>query len=265
MLGKKGALKVFGIILVAAMISTAFIGCLGASGSAVDKIKNRGTLIVGTSSGFVPFEQFNATSGQVEGFDIDIANAIAKRLGVTVTIRDMGFEALVGAAVTGTVDIVAAGMTISDARNQSVLFSEPYYGPANQAIIVANTTTDISSPADLNGKRIAVNTATTGDFFVSDPSNVPNPANILRYPFAFTAIQVLKAGGADAVVIDSPTAAAFVKQTTGIKVVYTIVTNEYYGIAMRKSATDLRDTINSVINDLKSSGQYDQLIAKWFG
>jgi ABC-type amino acid transport substrate-binding protein len=264
---KKGSLKIIGVILVAALLSTCFIGCLGAEKSAIDKIRSRGTLIIGTSSGFVPFEMFNASSGQIEGFDIDIGRKIADRLHVGITIRDLGFNALVGSVIVGTVDVVIAGMTITPERNQSISFSNSYYGPADQAILVKSSSS-IASVEGLYGKKIAVNLATTGDFWVDAElvaAGHVSASDVKRFPYAYTAIQDLLSGGVDAVIIDKPTADKYVSLNAGaLKDSFTIVTNEYYGIAVRKSAGDLKDFINVVLADLVHSGEMQQLMDKWF-
>jgi polar amino acid transport system substrate-binding protein len=259
---KNSVLKVLSVVLVVALLSTVLVGCLGSSNSSsyVQTIKNRGRLIIGTSSGFNPFEVYNDTANTIEGFDIDIAKQIAQGLGVSLEIRDMGFEALIGAVKVGTIDLVIAGMSITPDRNLSVAFSDPYF-KADQAIVVKKTTTNINNPADLNGKKIAVNLETTGDYWVTD--NV-HGATVSRFPFAYETFLALDSGIVDAVVIDKPVGDAYAAKDTAIKVVYTILTNEFYGIAIRQSNTDFIAFVNNVLATMQQDGSMQQLVIKWF-
>ncbi len=256
------------VVVVFVFVATSFIGCLGGGQqSAIDRIKSKGQLVVGTSSGFPPFEMIDNATGNVIGLDMDIAKAIANDLNVSLKIQDFSdFGALIGAVKGGQVDMVLAGMSITDERNQSVSFSNPYY-KADQAIIVRNDSS-IASPADLTGKTIAVNTGTTGASWVDDnlvkTGNV-SASDVKSYGTASTTVVALTTGAVDAVVIDAPVARTYVNQTSGIKVVYNIVTDENYGIAMNKNDKDLVDRVNIVLKNLQDSGQMDQLIKTWFG
>jgi arginine/lysine/histidine transporter system substrate-binding protein len=263
----KGALKALGIVIVVALVSTSFLGCLGStSGGTVDQIKARGTLIIGTEATFPPFESYNSTANKIEGFDIDIAQKIADRLGVRLEIRNLEFAVLIGSVKTKQIDMAIAGMSITPERSLAVAFSNPYY-TADQAIIVRNGTTDIQNAADLAGKKIAVNLGTTGDAWVTDNlvnMGLVSDADVHRFGFAGSTILELTSGRVDAVVIDRPVADAFAAHTPGIRVVFTIVTNESYGIAMNTDATDLVALVNQVLADMVSSGEMQQLVAKWF-
>ena len=261
------ALKAFGIVIVVALVSSLFLGCLaGGQGATVDAIKKRGTLIVGTSSGFPPFESINRTTGAVEGFDIDIAQKIADELGVELVVQDLDFPVLIGSVKTGLIDMAIAAMTITETRAQSVDFSNSYFR-ADQAILVTSDRTDINNPDDLTGKKIAVNAATTGYYWVLDnlvSTGKVAESDVHSFGFASDAILELTSGRVDAVVIDKPVADAYVARSTGLKAVYTIVTNEHYGIAMKKGSTDLVDFVNNVLKGMTDSGAMEELVAKWF-
>jgi ABC-type amino acid transport substrate-binding protein len=264
---KKGALKALGIVIVVALLSTSLLGCLGGtSGSTIDQIKARGTLIVGTEATFPPFESYNSSSERIEGFDIDIAQKIADRLGVQLEVRNLEFSVLIGGVKTKQIDMAIAGMSITPERELAVAFSSPYY-TADQAIIIRNGTTNIHTASDLAGKKIAVNLGTTGDAWVTEnlvQTGLVIDSDVHRFGFAGSTILELSSGRVDAVVIDKPVADAFAAHTPGIRVVYTIVTNESYGIAMNRDSTDLVALVNQVLADLQSSGEMQQLVAKWF-
>lgn len=261
------ALKVFSVVVVVALLSSLFLGCLaGGQGPTVDAIKKRGTLIVGTSTGFPPFESINRTTGAPEGFDIDIAKRIADEIGVELVVQDLDFSVLVGSVKTGLIDFAIAGMTILETRNQSVTFSDSYFR-ADQAILVLSDRTDINNLDNLTGKKISVNAATTGYYWVLDnlvSTGKVAEGDVHSFGFASDAILELTSGRVDAVVIDKPVADAYVARSTGLKVVYTIVTNEHYGIAMKKGSTDFIEFVNKVLKDMTDSGQMQDLVAKWF-
>ncbi|MEM2944411.1 MAG: basic amino acid ABC transporter substrate-binding protein [Methanomassiliicoccales archaeon] len=254
-----------GVVVVISLIATSFSGCVGAQ-SSIDVIKKRGKLIVGTSGGFPPFEVVNETTQQLEGLDIDLAYRIGEELGVSVEIRNMDFSALIGAVKTGMIDMAIAGMTITEDRNKSVAFSKPYFR-ADQAIIVKSTRTDINSPDDLAGKKIAVNQGTTGDFWVEEnlvATGKVAPEDVHKFGFASDALLELIADRVDALVIDSPVAEAYVAKTPGIKIVSTVITNEYYGICMNKNSVELLEFVNDLIDEMQQSGEMQTLIDKWF-
>jgi ABC-type amino acid transport substrate-binding protein len=264
---KKGALKALGIVIVVALVSTSFLGCLGGTSSGVDAIKARGYIIVGTSTGFPPFDVINTSTGQPDGFDMDIAREIASSLGVSIRFQDLDFNVLVGSVKTGTIDMAVAGMTITPTRNLSISFSNSYW-KADQAILVQASNNDIHNVSDLTGKKIAVNTGTTGDFWVADnlvATGLVSQNDVTSFGFAADAVLDLTSGRVDAVVIDKPVADAYAqKAPSQLKVVFTIVTDEHYGIAMKKDS-NLVSYVNGVLADMQASGKLDQLRLKWFG
>jgi ABC-type amino acid transport substrate-binding protein len=256
--------KIMVAVIVVALVATSFVGCLGGQQTAIDKIKSRGKLIIGTDATFPPFEQVNTTTHAIEGFDIDIMQKVADRLNVTLEIKNMAFDTIIGGVVANQIDIAAAGMTITDDRNKSILFSDPYIN-ANQAIVIANTTTDIKNDTDLAGKRIAVNLGTTGDIWATENLvDTGKVYSISRFGTAGDMFAELTSGRVDAVIIDSPVADAFVSKNPGYNKVFVISTNEFYGFGMNKASTDLRDLVNQVLAEMKASGEYQNLVNKWF-
>ncbi len=252
-------IKMLVAVLIVVLVSASLVGCLGGSEDQVTAIRQRGKLIVGTSSGFIPFEMVNGTTGKMEGFDIDIARMIANELNVVLEVRDFGFETLFGSVKMGTIDMAIAGVSITEERELAIDFSDPYF-QADQAIVVLSTNDDINGPEDLDGVRIAVNLETTGDYWVTD--NV-DASDVLRYPFAYEVFLALQAGFVDAVVIDKPVADAYAAQAQIFKVVYTILTDESYGIVMQ-TGSNLVPFVNDVLANLVGSGEMEKIVAKWF-
>ena len=231
----------------------------------ITSIKSKGTLVVGTSADFPPFEFVNQ-SGAIVGLDIDIANEVAKKLGVKLEVKDLSFDALIPALQGKQVDLVIAGMTITPERSKIVDFSVPYYN-ASQAVI-SLATQKLSSIADLKNKKIGVQTGTTGESWAEEnlvsESLIPEN-NLFHYDKLSDALLALKRGDIDVIVIDEPVAKMFEKTVSGLQYNFGIYTGEQYGIAINKDSKDLLDLVNEVISEIKSNGQLDALVQKWFG
>jgi len=254
------------IVAVAAIAGLALYYFVLREKGIVEKIKEKGYIVVGTSADFPPFEMVNE-KGEIVGLDIDIAKKIAEKLGVKLVIKDMAFEGLIPALLSGDVDMVIAGMTITEERAKVVDFSIPYF-EADQAVLVLKSREDIKSVDDLAGKKIGVQEGTTGDFWVTDnlaKKGKVKEEDVKRYPKLTVALLELKSGGIDAVVIDKPAAEMYAKLDESLKVAFVIKTGEKYGIAVKKGNKDLLQVINQVIKELIESGELEKLIKKWFG
>jgi len=262
---QKKLLVVISIIVIAAIVTILYFYVFKEKG-AIEKIKEKGYIVVGTSADFPPFEMVDE-KGEIVGLDIDIAKKIAEKLGVKLVIRDIKFEGLIPALLSGDVDLVIAGMTITEERAKAVDFSIPYF-EADQAVIVLKDRTDINSVEDLAGKKIGVQEGTTGDFWVTDnlvKKGKVKEEDVKRYGKFTVALLELKKGGIDAVVMDKPAAEMYVKLDNSLKVAVVIKTGEKYGIAVKKGNKDLLDLINKVLEELIKSGEMEKLIKKWFG
>ncbi len=256
------------VIIVVIIIGAATYFSLGLSEttkSDVENIKKRGKLVVGTSADFPPFEFVDEKTNEIIGFDIDIAKAIADKLGVELEVKDIKFDALIPALKNGEIDMIIAGMTITEERAKVVDFSEPYF-EADQAVLVKAGNVNIKSESDLANKKIGVQSGTTGELWVDEnlvkTGKVPED-NVKRYNKFIEAILALKKGDVDAVVIDKPVAEAYAKSEGDVKVAFIIKTGEQYGTAVRKGS-DLLPIVNEVLKELKESGKLDQLLKKWF-
>ncbi|MGN0742158.1 MAG: basic amino acid ABC transporter substrate-binding protein [Candidatus Fimadaptatus sp.] len=218
-------------------------------------------LRAGTNPEFAPFE-YVGDSGEIEGIDIDIINEIAKDLGATITMEAMDFDALVPSLVSGKLDIAIAGMTITDERKQSVLFSDPYFNATQVVILPENS--EIATQDDLKGKRIGVQMGTTGDLMVSEESF--GAGEISRYNKGMDAALDLVNGRLDAVVIDTLPAKQFVASLTGLVVREDILVDvevEAYGIAVQLGQEELIEKINASLARMMEDGTYDAILVKY--
>ncbi len=223
-------------------------------------------LRVGTHPTFAPFEFMDSASRQYVGFDMDLIREIGKRTGLEVEIVNMGFDGLIPALMTGTIDIAVSGITITDERKKRVDFCEPYYEAGQSLMVRADEKDRYKTPADLEGKRIAVQIGTTG----ADVAKGIKGAEIKSFNTSAEAFMDLKMKGSDVVILDrpvigyflvkNPRAAKGLAQQSAVK-----FTSEYFGFAVKKGNKELVEKINKGLADLRKDGTYDKIYAKWFG
>lgn len=216
-----------------------------------------GVLTMATNAEFPPYEFHDG--GEIVGIDVEIAEAIAEKLGMTLEIEDIAFDSIIPEVDSGKADIGLAGMTVSEDRLKNVDFSEPYT-TASQVIIVKNES-DIAGPDDLAGKYIGVQLGTTGDIYASDYEE--EGSTIERYSKGFEAVQAMMQGKIDAVVIDLEPAKVFVSENEGIKILDEALTVEEYAIAVKKGNTELVEKLNGALAELKDSGELQAIIDKY--
>ncbi len=224
------------------------------------QIQKRGKLIVGTEPTFPPFE-FVDEKNQIVGFDIDIAQELAKRLNVKLEIVSLPFDSLIPALQQGKIDIIIAGMTITEERSKVVDFSKSYFN-ANQAIVIRKSAGfSPKTLEELVGKKVAVQLGTTGDLVVSEISGV----NIVRFQKFTDAFLELQNGRVDAVVLDEAPAKSYVNKFSKILALSNVIdTGETYGIAVKKGNKELLNFVNQTLDILRGNKTYDKLISKWF-
>lgn len=216
-------------------------------------IKAAGKLVMLTNAAFAPYE-YLGSDNNVAGVDVDLAKAIADKIGVKLEVVNMDFDGLIPALVAGKGNLVAAGLTITDERKQSVDFSDPY-ADATQLIIVKTDNTEIKGPDDLKGKTIGVQLGTTGDIYSSDIEG----ATVKQYKTGIEAGMDLKNGKLDAVVLDKLPSQNIVDSTEGLKLIDAPLTDEQYAIAVIKGDAEFLALINGVIKDLQAAGS----VAEW--
>lgn len=219
------------------------------------------TIIVGTNAEFPPFE-FVDDSGEFDGFDIAVMKEIGNRLDMDVEVSNMEFKSLIGAMEASQIDVIAAAMTVTDERKQSVDFTDSYY-TARQYIVVQKDNDTIKQASDLNGRKIAVQEGTTGDFVASGDYDTIKDAQVKRFKKGADAIMDLKNGSVDAVIIDMNPAQEFVKANDDLKIVEDESATEEYAFAVQKGNSELAESINTCLEEMKKDGTFDSLIEKY--
>lgn len=219
------------------------------------------TLVMATNATFPPYEYVEGD--EIIGIDAEIAQAIADDLGMELQIDDMDFDSIVPAVQTGKADIGIAGMTDTEDRRKNVNFSDSY--ATGVQVIIVTEDSDIADPDDLEGKLIGVQQGTTGHIYCSDtPENGGYGAeNVMAYPNGASAVEALKTGKVDCVVIDNEPAKAFVAANEGLKILDTEFVAEDYAIAIAKDNEELLEQVNATLAKLKEDGTLQAIIDKY--
>lgn len=216
-----------------------------------------GKLIMSTNAAFPPYEM-TTDAGEFEGIDIETAQAIADKLGLELQIDDMDFDAALLAVQQGKSDMVMAGVTVTDERQNVMDFTDSY-ATGIQSIIVKEDS-DIASVDDLAGKKIGTQRGTTGYLYCSDDFG---DENVVAYDNGLTAVQMLNNGQVDCVVIDNAPAKEFVAANPGLKLLDTAYVEENYAIGVGKGNTELKDAINTALEELKADGTLQAIVDKY--
>ena len=218
------------------------------------------TLTMGTNASFPPYEFYE--NEKIVGIDAEIAAAIAEKLGMELKIEDMEFKAIIPAVTTGKIDFGMAGMTVTEERLQSVNFSETY-ATGIQAIIVKEGS-EIKSVDDLYAEgatwKVGVQDATTGDIYCTDDFGEDR---VSKFPVGADAVEALKTGKVDCVIIDNEPAKAYVAANEGLTILDTQYAVEDYAIAVALENTELLEKINGALKELIDDGTVKTIIEKY--
>lgn len=249
-------------LVLAALMLFAFAGCDNGEEKTNDGAADGGKLVMGTNAAFPPYEYVD-DSGKIVGIDAEIAEAVADKLGLELEIKDMAFDSLITAVSGGSIDIVFAGMTVTPERAESVNFSDSY-ATGIQVVIVTEDSA-IASLDDLEGKKIGVQSGTTGDIYCSDTpeNNGYGEDAVSRYDNGALAVQALLNGQVDCVVIDNEPAKAFVEANEGLKILETEFAVEDYAAAIAKENVELLEKVNAALAELDSEGKLDEIVNKY--
>lgn len=224
----------------------------------------RDVLRVGTEPTFAPFEYLDTKTKEFAGFDIDLIRAIGEKAGYDVEIVNMGFDALIPALTTGNIDVIASGLSITPERAERVNFMTPNY-QTGLSILVKKTDADtLKTTKDLEGKVIAVQIGNTG---ADKAKSIPN-AKVKTFNTTSDAFMELMQGGADAVILDRPVIAYFLK--TRPKAAKNLVLQPSmddvadFGFAVSKDNPELLAKLNKAYEEVKASGQEKRIFSKYF-
>jgi polar amino acid transport system substrate-binding protein len=264
---RKTRLAAFFAVLLLALASVAVVGCGGGDdsttggGSGETSAEGGGgggdPLSVGSDIPYPPFEQ--GKPGNYTGFDIELMEAIAEQMGRKAEFTDTSFETIFRDVAQGKFEAVVSAATITDEREKAVDFSNPYY-LSEQAVLVKEGS-DIESLEDLDGKTVAAQQGTTGLELAKEKLG---GSEIRPYPEGPDAVNALKAGTVEGVIIDAPVAQNAVEKSGGVEIAEKVPTEETYGIAVGQGETELLAEINKALKKVEQDGTYKKIYEKWF-
>lgn len=215
-----------------------------------------GKLIMSTNAAFPPYEMV-ADDGSLEGIDVEIAGAIAKKLGLELVVDDMDFDAALLAVQQGKSDIVMAGVTVNEDRKLVMNFSDTY--SKGVQVVIVKEGSDVTLD-NLGDQMIGTQRGTTGYIYTSGDYGEDH---VTAYDNGASAVQALANGQVDCVVIDSAPAQAFVEANPGLTILDTEYTSEDYAIGMSKDNTALLEAINGALKELTEDGTIPAIVEKY--
>lgn len=225
------------------------------------------TIRFATEATYPPFEYVNER-GQISGFDIDVADALCKQLNVQCTFATQSFNSLIPSLNLGKYDALIAAIGITPARQKQIAFTQSYYQPSACFIVAKSKNYKVQ---DLLGKTIGTQEGTTFTQYLQN--KFQNTINIKLYASIQDALLDLTAGRVDAVITDMPIATTWLKQSDNAKnyavMGKPLIDKEYfgsgYGIGIRKDNSELLNSFNKALNEIKANGTYKKIEAKYFG
>ena len=250
--------KIFALALVLTMALAMLAGC---SGESDGMTLEAGKLIMSTNAAFPPYEM-TTDDGGYEGIDVEIAQAIATKLGLELEILDMDFDAALLAVQEGKSDIVMAGVTVTDKRKLVMDFTDSY--STGVQVVIVKEGSDVTMD-NLGEKMIGAQRGTTGYIYASDtPENGGyGEDHVTAYDNGMTAVQALVNGQVDCVIIDSAPAQEFVKANPGLTILEGEWVVENYAIGVNKGNTELVDAINKALAELIADGTVQGIVDKY--
>ncbi|MCI6651878.1 MAG: transporter substrate-binding domain-containing protein [Ruminococcus sp.] len=250
--------KLLAFAITVVLIATCLVGCGGSDSKDDNKLETvtEGKLTMATNAEFPPYEFYEGE--KVVGIDAEVAEKIAEKLGLELEIADVSFDSIIPGVQSGKYDMGMAGMTVTDERKRSVNFSDSY-ATGIQSVIVKEDS-PIKSIDDLDGKKIGVQTATTGDIYASDDYGEDN---VKRFENGAAAVAALTANKVDCVIIDNEPAKAYVEANKGLKILDTEYAVEDYAICFSKDSEELQKKVNDALNELKKDGSIQKIVDKY--
>lgn len=253
-------------LIALALASLMLMGMLAGCGSSKKddsglNLVAAGKLTMSTNAAFPPYEM-TTDNGGFEGIDVEVAQAIADKLGLELDILDMDFDSALLAVQQGKSDIVMAGVTVTDARRLVMDFSTSY--ATAQQVVIVKEGSDVTMD-NLGEKMIGCQRGTTGYIFASAPENEGGYGedHVVAYDNGASAVQALNNGQLDCVIIDSAPAQAYVAANPGLTILEGNWVEEEYAIGMNKGNSELVDAVNNALKELTADGTIQKIVDKY--
>jgi polar amino acid transport system substrate-binding protein len=252
------------LVIILSLLLTA---CGATSGTHLDAIKKAGTIKVGTSADYPPFEYVDAQGNKI-GFDIELMAEVAKRMNLKLEWVDMPFDSLIAGVKEGKIDASISAFNYSEERDQEVDFTEPYYIGEDGFTVADTFTGTITKPEDVATLKVGVQSGTTQDSYVTDTlvgGGILPEGQVSRYERADQVALDLKNGRIDVMMTDLVPAQALAKQLGGLKIIHQgLYSSGPFNIVVPQDDKELAEAINAVLKDLQAEGFIDNLAIKYF-
>ena len=266
--GRKGMKKLKAIIAVSliGVMALAICGCSCSTSGGNTAVKNdENTFVVGFDAEFPPYG-FKDESGNYTGFDLELASAVANKLGMKVAYQPIDWDAKDAELKSGTIDCIWNGFTING-REDQYEWSEPYLD--NKQVVVVKADSPIQSNADLAGKNVEVQKESSAEAALSEGAGAALKAtfgNLTTVADYNTALMDLESGATNAVIMDSGVAEYKIKsENKAFRLLPEAIASEQYGVGFAKGNKELRDKVNKALHELVADGSMEQITNKWFG
>lgn len=237
-------------------LALGIVGALACVG--VAQAQTPDTLRVATDATFMPFEF--QENGKLTGFDIELVEAVAQKMGKKVEWTSIDFKGLIPGLVARRFDMAVSAIYITEERKKVVDFTDSYY-PGGLVMLVKKDNSTIASPEDLAGKKVSVQVGTKSVAYLQEKFPNVERVEVEKNQEMFSLVEI---GRVDAAVTGKPAAKLFAKSRPTVKVVDKQLTVEEYGMAVRKDLPELTKELNAALAKVKADGTYDKLVQKWF-
>lgn len=268
--------KILLITLVAVFALGIFAGCApkaetpapsdaqAAGDDSLQKIMDKGEFVMGLDYSFPPMG-FKDESGELVGFDIDLAKAVAEHMGIKVKLQPIDWKAKEMELNSGNVDLLWNGYTITDERKEKVLVSEPYM--KNEQVIVVTNDSPINKLTDLSGKKVAVQDGSSAQEAIAANEELKNSiAEQIDFTDNVTAMMDVSSGQVDALAVDLVVANYYLaKQPDQFRILEETLAPEEYGIGFRKGEETFMNAVMDALKKMKEDGTAAKISEEWFG
>ncbi len=255
------------LLITVAIFSMLLVGC-GESEqeqeNSLNEIKEKGEFVVGLDDSFPPMG-FRDESGEIVGFDIDMAKEAAKRIGVDVVFKPVEWDGVILSLKNKDIDVIWNGLTVTEKRKEQIGFSKVYL--SNRQVIVTKSDSNVNTMADLKDKLVGVQLSSTSEKAVKDDEELFNSLKELRkYSNNMEALLDLKAGRIDAVVIDEIVGRYYISKKEGeYRVLEENLGDESYAVGLRKEDVSFINELDRALDEMKEDGTAEEISKKWFG
>ncbi|MDR0526763.1 MAG: ABC transporter substrate-binding protein [Spirochaetaceae bacterium] len=256
-------MKISKIVVLCAALCVLFGAC--AKKNTGEFTINKDKFIVGMEITYPPLEFYSEDGKTPQGFDVDMAKALARELGLNVEFVDAEFGGLFGGINAGKFDALISGVTITPERSEQFLFTKPYIGNAMTIVVLNDAPFQITKPEDIAGYRVSYQENTTAEIYASNIRKQGYEYQEFKYPSVMNCFEDLKFNRVDIIIVDSLVALEYLERDPGLyKIVYQGEADEYFGICLKKGNDVLAEKLNTAIDKIKASGELTDISLKYF-